>query len=49
MEDQCVCMFFEISPVKIRVFVNNKELVLKQCCIKLYRAENKENIALIFI
>ena len=31
--DECVPMFIEISPFKMGVFVNNKELVLKQCCL----------------
>ena len=31
--DKCVPMFIEISPFKMGVFVNNKELVLKQCCL----------------
>lgn len=31
--DKYVPMFIEISPFKMGVFVNNKELVLKQCCL----------------
>lgn len=31
--DECVPMFIEILPFKMGVFVNNKELVLKQCCL----------------
>ena len=31
--DKCVLMFIEISPFEMGVFVNNKELVLKQCCL----------------
>ena len=30
---QMCTMFIEISPFKMGVFVNNKELVLKQCCL----------------